>query len=80
MKNMSHSFLRSFCLAVSLLVASVALAEGRPTATEAREMSLSIGENQLIPADNVKSYSEGNEGVVEVRLTPEGNGRWNHLR
>jgi pilus assembly protein CpaC len=75
MKNMSQAFLRSFCLALAVsLVAQVALAQNRPPATETREMSLSIGENQLIPAENVKSYSEGNEGVVEVRLTPEGNG------
>lgn len=69
---MSNS-LRFLSLAfVFSLVVSTALAQ--KSATETRDLSLSIGENQLIPADNVKSYSEGNEGVVEVRLTPEGNG------
>ncbi|MFZ5896389.1 MAG: pilus assembly protein N-terminal domain-containing protein [Myxococcota bacterium] len=39
--------------------------------TENRDLNLSVGENQTIAASDVKSYSEGNEGVVEVRLTPE---------
>lgn len=60
------------CLALVLtLFAPPALAA--PPATDNRELNLSIGENQLISAQSVKSYSEGNEGVVEVRLTPDGN-------
>ena len=55
-------------------VPAVAQAEGRSGAlqTENREANLSVGENQTIAAADVKSYSEGNEGIVEVRLTPEG--------
>ena len=65
------------CVAIfSVLVlhgASARADDHRATSTETRELSLSVGENQTIPAQGVKSYSEGNEGVVEVRLTPEGN-------
>ncbi len=39
--------------------------------TENRELNLSVGENQTISASDIKSFSEGNEGIVEVRLTPE---------
>ena len=57
-----------------VLATATARAEERQTpTTDTRELSLSVGENQTISAQGVKSYSEGNEGVVEVRLTPEGN-------
>ena len=56
-----------------LHTASARAEEHKPTATETRELSLSVGENQTISAQGVKGFSEGNEGVVEVRLTPEGN-------
>lgn len=36
------------------------------------EINLSVGENYTLSADGVKSYSEGAEGVVQVRLTPDG--------
>lgn len=36
------------------------------------EMSLSVGENRTIPAEDVKSYSEGVAGIVEVKVTPNG--------
>jgi pilus assembly protein CpaC len=54
------------------VLASSARAEGTTT-TETRELSLSVGENQTISAQNVKSFSEGNEGIVEVRVPPDGN-------
>jgi pilus assembly protein CpaC len=71
---MFQAFVRTVGLVLCMLVFASTAAAQKVGTTEAREMSLSIGENQLIPADNVKSYSEGNEGVMEVRLTPEGNG------
>jgi pilus assembly protein CpaC len=73
---MPNKLLRLFVSTLSVLVLHVASAradEHRATSTETRELSLSVGENQTIPAQGVKSYSEGNEGVVEIRLTPEGN-------
>ncbi len=36
------------------------------------ELRLSVGDNRSIPAMGVKSYSEGTEGIVQVRLTPDG--------
>lgn len=62
-------------LGALFVTASPSLAQGGKdrefVQTENRDVSLSVGENQTIPAGDVKSYSEGNEGVVEVRLTPE---------
>jgi pilus assembly protein CpaC len=37
-----------------------------------QEINLSVGENYTLSADGVKSYSEGQEGIVQVRLTPDG--------
>jgi pilus assembly protein CpaC len=72
-----YNYLNRFSLALaSLLVLGTATAhaeERQAPTTDTRELSLSVGENQTISAQGVKSYSEGNEGVVEVRLTPEGN-------
>jgi pilus assembly protein CpaC len=41
-------------------------------AAAGEEMNLAVGENRTVPAENVKSYSEGAPGVAEVRLTPNG--------
>jgi len=35
------------------------------------EIELQVGEQRTIPADNVRSYSEGARGIVDVRLTKE---------
>lgn len=35
------------------------------------EFELQVGEQRVIPADNVRSYSEGGKGVVDVRLTKD---------
>ncbi len=60
-------------LASSASLSSAQSSKGKEVLqTDNREVNLSVGENQTIPASDVKSYSEGNEGVVEVRLTPEG--------
>ena len=68
-----HWLIALGCSGVLGLTPSLASAEARSSAlqTENREANLSVGENQVIPASDVKSYSEGNEGIVEVRLTPE---------
>jgi pilus assembly protein CpaC len=68
---------RAFAAALlcALAAAGPALAQGGKerdlVQTENRDLSLSVGENQTLAAGDVKSYSEGNEGVVEIRLTPE---------
>jgi pilus assembly protein CpaC len=40
---------------------------------DVQEFNLSVGENKTISARGVKSYSEGVRGMVEVKLTPDGN-------
>lgn len=48
-----------------------ACAEETTTERE-EELNLSVGENRTIPAADVKSYSEGAPGIVQVKLTPDG--------
>ena len=36
-----------------------------------QEMNLAVGETRTIPAADVKNYSEGNPGVVDVKLTSD---------
>jgi len=35
------------------------------------DVDLQVGEQRVIPADNVRSYSEGQKGIVDVRLTKD---------
>jgi len=53
------------------LGASTAMAQGDDDAVveTAKELSLSVGENQTISAEGVKNYSEGTKGIADVRLT-----------
>lgn len=39
--------------------------------TDVQDIALSLGEQRVIPSDNVRSYSEGNKGIVDVRLTKD---------
>lgn len=39
--------------------------------SEQREVSMAIGENRTIPATGVKQYTEGTQGIVDVRLTQD---------
>jgi pilus assembly protein CpaC len=56
---------------VGLLAIFVAKASATPT-SEARELSMAVGENRTIPAEGVRNYSEGTAGVAEIRITPNG--------
>ena len=38
---------------------------------DAQNIELQLGEQRVIPSDNVRSYSEGTKGVVDVRLTKD---------
>jgi pilus assembly protein CpaC len=38
---------------------------------KSEEMTLAVGENKTIPATDVKQYSEGTPGIVDVKLTPD---------
>ena len=39
---------------------------------EVQEISLEIGEQTTIPAEGVRSYSEGTPGIVDIRVTRDG--------
>ncbi|HVW25516.1 MAG TPA: pilus assembly protein N-terminal domain-containing protein [Polyangiaceae bacterium] len=68
-------------LAVCLLAISpLAFAQGGPGAsrtsapsaapgTETEQLVLQVGEQRVISSDNVRSYSEGTKGIVDIRLT-----------
>lgn len=38
---------------------------------DVQNMDLQLGEQRVIPSDNVRSYSEGTKGIVDVRLTKD---------
>ncbi len=69
------------CGIAVLAASSVALCQGAaaPTRTAAaattpvqeEELSLAVGEQRVLPTDNVRSYSEGAKGIVDVRLTKD---------
>ena len=41
------------------------------SATEGEEIALTVGETRTVSATNVKNYSEGAQGVVDIRLTTD---------
>ncbi len=70
------------CLVFLALFHHTAAAQGpnpapsRSTASSAnsidlQSIELQVGEQRVIPSDNVRSYSEGAKGVVDVRLTKD---------
>lgn len=58
-------------LVLSPALSHNARAEEPPTERE-EELNLSVGENRTVPALDIKSYSEGAPGIVQVKLTPDG--------
>jgi pilus assembly protein CpaC len=51
---------------------SVPALSSSPVAAQREEMELSVGEQRVLSADNVRSYSEGTRGVIDIRLTKDG--------
>ncbi len=45
---------------------------GGAVVEDTQELNLAVGENKTIPATNVKNYSEGAQGVADVKLTTDG--------
>lgn len=45
--------------------------KGGDAKTEEKSLSLGVGENKTLPANDVKQYSEGASGIAEVKLTPD---------
>lgn len=70
---MSTLRLFSYALAASLLGAALpSVAVAQPAAASAqgsaRDFSLAIGEQRIIPADGINRFSEGVPGIVDVRV------------
>ncbi len=42
-----------------------------PSSLDIQSIDLQVGEQRVIPSDNVRSYSEGAKGIVDVRLTKD---------
>jgi pilus assembly protein CpaC len=62
---------RQSWLCLLLLAAVPVLVQAEPLQA-AEEMTLAVGENRTIAATDVKNYSEGAPGIVEVKVTPNG--------
>src|SRR6202012_2217087 len=79
MKTLSR-LVAAMALALPLLAASPALAQKKGGAAAVskddkavqQEIGIAVGETRTIPAGDVKQYSEGTPGIVDVRLTPDG--------
>jgi pilus assembly protein CpaC len=48
-----------------------AVEEDKLPQTQNEELNLAVGENKTIPATDVKNYSEGTPGVVDIKLTTD---------
>lgn len=79
MKSFQKRVLAAAVLAIPLASAAPALAQrkggGGITKADApiqQEIGIAVGETRTIPAGDVKQYSEGTPGIVDVRLTPDG--------
>jgi pilus assembly protein CpaC len=71
---MTGSLARSRAAArLSLLLPLLSCASTvRAEVPKSEELSLAVGENRTLPANDVKSFSEGAPGIAEVRVTPNG--------
>jgi pilus assembly protein CpaC len=77
---MSHfrTLVTACALALPLAAVCPALAQKKGAAAskddkaQQQETGLAVGETKTIPAGDVKQYSEGTPGMVDVRLTPDG--------
>jgi pilus assembly protein CpaC len=76
---MRNSVLRALAarlaVALSVLIWSISAgAQRRPgvDAEQSEELDLAIGENRTLPAGDVRNYSEGSPGIVDVKLTTDG--------
>jgi pilus assembly protein CpaC len=69
--------LAALLVAVPALAASGAIvtvsenAQAQKSGIATEAMDLTLGEQRTLPSDNVRSYSEGVKGIVDIRLTKE---------
>lgn len=76
----TRSFARLFALGAALaslgLAPSLAHAQqpqtGSGSRPQGRDLSLAVGEQILIPAGDIRQFSEGTPGIVDVRTPPDG--------
>src|SRR4051794_7741937 len=72
-RNSHQSWFGGSLLALGLFWGATALAQApaAPTsvARPATEITLNLGEQHILPAQGVRSYSEGARGIIDVRLT-----------
>ncbi len=54
------------------MLPAVAWAQPQLPLDSGEELTLAVGENRTIPANDVKNYSEGAPGIAEVKITPGG--------
>jgi pilus assembly protein CpaC len=47
-------------------------ASAKPSLARIEELELAVGEQKVLPTDQVRSYSEAKKGIVDVRLTLDG--------
>jgi pilus assembly protein CpaC len=67
------SWILAGVLTASLGAASTAWAQRKDVATieNGQDIDLAVGENRTIPARDVKNYSEGVTGIVDIKLTSD---------
>ena len=61
-------------LAASIALACIVVGLVAPASAQedVQEISLDIGEQTTVPAEGVRSYSEGTPGIVDIRVTRDG--------
>lgn len=64
-----RGLLATACLGACVLLCPVGV---RAVAEDLNDIELRKGEQRVLPTDNVRSYSEGVAGIVDVRLTRDG--------
>ena len=67
-----RSSLVTFVVTLTLASTLASVVATRTHAQQRQQLQLSVGEQRMIPSTGVQSYSEGVEGIVDVRLTPDG--------
>ena len=61
--------------AVALLSAAPAYAQAPRTGAsrdKTEDLTLAVGETRTISAKDVKNYNDSGQGIIEIRLTPDG--------
>ncbi len=79
MSHVVRRLITACALALPIVTAAAASAQKKGTAPVPKddkavqqETGLAVGETKTVPAGDVKQYSEGTPGILDVRLTPDG--------